>query len=136
MNILKKADEIMNARSEEKDREYGPFAESIERAAIIATQMCDVPISSETFCKCLIALKLGRLKFNIKDDTLLDAVAYIDGLQKVRDAHYCKDDTLLDAVAYIDGLQKIRDSQDDRFFLDPADLENYAKIKCKDEENE
>ena len=112
MNILKKADEIMNARSEEKDREYGPFAESIERAAIIATQMCDVPISSETFCKCLIALKLGRLKFNIKDDTLLDAVAYIDGLQKVRK------------------------SKDDRFFLNPADWENYAKIKGKDKENE
>lgn len=116
MNILKKADEIMNARSEEKDREYGPFVESIKRAATIATQMCDIEITPETFCKCLIALKLGRLKFNIKDDTLLDAVAYLDGLQKVRDSHYCKDDTLLDAVAYTDGLQKIRDSQDDRFF--------------------
>lgn len=112
MNILKRADEIMNTRSEEKDREYGPFVESIKRAAIIATQMCDIEITPEIFCKCLIALKLGRLKFNIKDDTLLDAVAYIDG------------------------LQKIRDSQDGRFFLDPADWENYAKIKGKDEENE
>jgi hypothetical protein len=74
--------------------------------------MCDVPISPETFCKCLIALKLGRLKFNIKDDTLLDAVAYIDGLQKVRD------------------------SQNVKFFEDPTDWETYAKTKGKDEENE
>ena len=91
MNILKKADEIMNARSEEKDREYGPFVESIKRAATIATQMCNIEITPEIFCKCLIALKLGRLKFNIKDDTLLDAVAYIDGLQKIRDAKDVRD---------------------------------------------
>ena len=85
MNILKKADEIMNARSEEKDREYGPFVESIKRASVIATEMCGIEITPEIFCKCLIALKLGRLRYNIKDDTLLDAVAYIDGLQKIRD---------------------------------------------------
>lgn len=83
MDVLKKADEIMNLRSEEKDREYGGFVDSITRAAKIANEMCDVSITAETLCKCLVALKLGRLKYNMKDDTFVDAVAYLDGLHKI-----------------------------------------------------
>ena len=37
MNILKKADEIINEMSEEKERQYGPFEEGMERAAMIAS---------------------------------------------------------------------------------------------------
>ena len=33
MNILKKANEIVNERSEEKAREYGPFSDSLRKAA-------------------------------------------------------------------------------------------------------
>ena len=32
-NILYKADQIVNHRAEEKERQYGPFAESVERTA-------------------------------------------------------------------------------------------------------
>ena len=84
-NLLKKADEIMNARSEERTRQYGPFTESINRASVIADQMCDVTITPETIVKCLIALKIGRLKYNLKDDTIMDCMGYLDGLQKIRD---------------------------------------------------
>lgn len=84
-NLLKKADQIMNVRSEEKDREYGGFNDSISRAAAIASNMCDIHISPIVMTKCLIALKLGRLKYNLKDDTIMDAMAYLDGLQKVRE---------------------------------------------------
>ena len=35
MNILEKADQIVNHRSEEKERMYGPFGKSMERAAAI-----------------------------------------------------------------------------------------------------
>lgn len=124
MNILERANQIMNTRSEEKNREYGPFVESIERAAIIADQICDVKITPETFCKCLIALKIGRIKFNIKDDTLLDAVAYLDGLQKIRDAKKEEKILLIKTESYIQNLC-------------PTDWENFAKVKKdKDEENE
>lgn len=84
-NLLLEANGIMNERSEEKNREYGPFVESINRAAFIATQLSEVTISPETMVKCLIALKLGRLKYNLKDDTIMDAMAYLDGLQKIRE---------------------------------------------------
>ena len=36
-NILKMADEIINCRSEEKERQYGPMGEGLERAAKIAS---------------------------------------------------------------------------------------------------
>ena len=38
-NILKKANEIVNERSEEKERQYGPFQASMERAAALYNLM-------------------------------------------------------------------------------------------------
>ena len=37
-SILKRADEIIHNRSEEKERKYGPFSEGMERAAISITR--------------------------------------------------------------------------------------------------
>lgn len=80
MNILLKANEIVNERAEEKTREYGPFDQSMTKAAIIASELCNKHISTEDFYKCLIALKMSRMAYNLKEDTLLDAVAYIGAL--------------------------------------------------------
>mgnify|MGYP003631577831 CR=1 FL=1 len=80
MNILLKANEIVNERAEEKTREYGPFDESMTKAAVIASELCNKHISTEDFYKCLIALKMSRMAYNLKEDTLLDAVAYIGAL--------------------------------------------------------
>jgi len=80
MNILLKANEIVNERAEEKTREYGPFDESMTKAAIIASELCNKHISTEDFYKCLIALKMSRMAYNLKEDTLLDAIAYIGAL--------------------------------------------------------
>ena len=35
-SILKRADDVVNHRSEEKERQYGPFSEGMERAAKVA----------------------------------------------------------------------------------------------------
>lgn len=80
MNILKKANDIINNRSEEKEREYGPFNESMKKAAIIASELCNKTITTEDFFKCMIALKTSRMAYNLKEDTLLDAVGYIAAL--------------------------------------------------------
>ena len=80
MNILERANEIVNERSEEKAREYGPFSDSLRKAAVIATELCNKDISTEDFYKCLIALKMSRMAYNLKEDTLLDAAAYIGAL--------------------------------------------------------
>ena len=59
-SILKRADEIIHNRSEEKERKYGPFSEDMYAA--------------------LVALKLSRHSYNYREDNLLDCVAYLGGL--------------------------------------------------------
>ena len=81
-NVLQRAMDIMVHRSEEKDRQYGPFDESLERAAIIATQLTGKEITTVDFMKCMVALKLSRMRYNIKPDTMVDAIAYIYGLNE------------------------------------------------------
>tara|TARA_R100001463_G_scaffold29274_2_gene66632 strand:+ start:1041 stop:1304 length:264 start_codon:yes stop_codon:yes gene_type:complete len=80
MNILKKADELINERSEEKERAYGPLNESMKKAAKVASELCCKEITTEDFFKCMIALKVSRMAYNLKEDTLLDCVGYIAGL--------------------------------------------------------
>ena len=81
MNILEKANEIVNQRSEEKEREYGPFSEGIERAAKVASGMTGREWTAHDIFVSLIALKFSRQSYNFKDDNLLDAVAYIGAWQ-------------------------------------------------------
>jgi predicted nucleic acid-binding protein len=80
MNILEKANDIVNLRSEEKEREYGPFIEGMERSAKILSGMTGKEIDTSFMYKALIALKLSRESYNHKEDNLLDAVAYLGSL--------------------------------------------------------
>lgn len=80
MNILKKANEIINERSEEKEREYGPFIDCNKRAAQIASLLCNKEITTLDIYYFQIALKLAREAHSHKEDNLLDAVAYIGAL--------------------------------------------------------
>lgn len=78
-NILYAADQIVNHRAEEKERQYGPFGESIERTAQLYNIMspANEQITPEMVYKVLIALKLSREAYAHKEDNLLDCVAYI-----------------------------------------------------------
>lgn len=82
MNILEKANSIVNERSEEKERQYGPFEESMAKAAEIYN--CISPeeesISVAGMYRAMIALKLSRESHSHKEDNLLDTVAYIGAL--------------------------------------------------------
>lgn len=78
--LLIEAEEIVNKRSEEKERMYGPFDEGMIRAAKIASGMTGKDISPEDMYKMLIALKFSRESYNHKEDNLLDAIAYIAAL--------------------------------------------------------
>ena len=83
MNILQKANEIVNLRSEEKERMYGPFEEGMQKAAEIASLMSSKEITIVDMYNCLIALKLSRQSYSNKEDNLLDAVAYIGSLNNI-----------------------------------------------------
>ena len=77
MNILRQADEIVNQRNEEKERQYGPFSEGMKRAAKIASGMSGKDVNAHDMYIALVALKLSRQSYTFKDDNLLDAVAYL-----------------------------------------------------------
>ncbi|OUU26689.1 MAG: hypothetical protein CBB97_07475 [Candidatus Endolissoclinum sp. TMED37] len=84
-NILNEANQIINNRSEEKQRQYGPLGEGFERAAMIASGMSGRTWSADDMFIAMIALKFSRQSYNFKEDNLLDAVAYIGGWQNYID---------------------------------------------------
>lgn len=81
-NILKRADAIVHKRSEEADRQYGPFGESMERAAELFNLISPdgESITPQGMYRALIALKMSREHYAHKEDNLLDCVAYIGAL--------------------------------------------------------
>lgn len=81
MSILEEADKIVNNRSEEADRQYGPFSEGMDRASMIFNGMTGLNVTGREMFMALIALKFSRESYNHKRDNLLDAVAYIQGLE-------------------------------------------------------
>lgn len=84
-NILKEADQIINERSEEKERQYGPFSEGMKRAAMIASGMTGRTWTAHDMYVAMIALKFSRQSYNFKEDNLLDAAAYIGAWQNFID---------------------------------------------------
>ena len=80
-SILSEADSIVNNRDEEKERQYGPFSEGMDRAAAIFNGMTGLNVTGKEMYMALIALKFSRESYNHKRDNLLDAVAYIQGLE-------------------------------------------------------
>lgn len=80
MNILEQANEIVNKRSEEKERMYGNFDDSMDKTAELFNSMTGLNLTAIEMFKALIALKLSRESFNHKEDNLLDACAYIGAL--------------------------------------------------------
>ena len=83
-NILEEANKIINERSEEKERNYGPFSEGMRRAALIASGATGKDITAEDMYMCMVALKLSRESYNHKKDNLLDAVAYLGALNNYK----------------------------------------------------
>ena len=80
MNILKEADKIVNEKSEEKERQYGSFKESMEKMRDIFNASTGNNCTTEDMYMALVALKLSRESNAHKEDNLLDAVAYLGAL--------------------------------------------------------
>ena len=86
-NILERANAIVNERAEEKNRQYGPFDESIKRTCDMYNLMStpDKRLDPEDIFKVLVSLKPSREAYNHKEDNLLDAVAYIGAWNNYRE---------------------------------------------------
>ena len=78
--ILKRAHDIIDNRSEEKDRQYGSMSENCRHAATIAGIMQGKEFNDSDVMAILAGLKLARHRRSYKQDSLLDAVAYLGAL--------------------------------------------------------
>lgn len=76
-NILQQAHEIVYNRSEEKERNYGDFFESMRRMALLYSTMTGETYNVKNMYMAMVALKLSREAFKHKEDNILDAIAYL-----------------------------------------------------------
>ncbi len=92
MRILQEADGIIDPtrHTQDEKRKYGPFTEGMERAAMIMRGATGKDITAEDMYMALVALKLSRESYHHKRDNLMDAAAYIGGLQDYIDKRYMK----------------------------------------------
>jgi hypothetical protein len=83
MPILERANDIINNRTEEKNRQYGSMSENCEHAAQIAGIMQNKKFVKSDVIAILAALKLARHNRSYKRDSLLDCVAYLGALDNL-----------------------------------------------------
>lgn len=79
-SLAQQAHDIVNERGEEAARTYGPFSEGMARAAQIFSGATGIAVEGRHMYMALVALKLSRQSYHHKDDNLLDAMAYLQGL--------------------------------------------------------
>jgi DNA-binding protein H-NS len=82
--LLERARQILENRSEEHERQYGDFDESIERTAQIATLLGQKEITPDDVYNVLVALKLARESHAHKEDNILDAIVYLAQKNKTK----------------------------------------------------
>lgn len=80
-SLCEKAHGIVNERDDEKDRMYGPFSEGMDRAASIFSASTGIKVEGRHMFLAMVSLKLSRESYNHKQDNLLDAIAYLQGLE-------------------------------------------------------
>lgn len=138
-NILSHANDIVNNRSEEKERMYGPFFETMERATRIYNEMNPKEqISTVGMYKALVALKLAREAYHHKEDNLLDAVAYMGSMNDYIESNLGaveeKKPSVTHMLYYANGLpQRAFDDALALLFKDDANLDSkiaLANYEC------
>lgn len=136
MNILIRANDIVNNRSEEKERMYGPFFETMERATRIYNEMNPKEqISTVGMYKALVALKLAREAYHHKEDNLLDAVAYMGSMNDYIEREIeAKKPSVTHMLYYANGLpQRAFNDALDSLMKDDANLDSkivLANYEC------
>jgi len=81
--ILLRAHDIIDNRTEERERQYGSITENCEHAAQIAGIMQNKDFTKSDVLAVLAALKLARHRRSYKQDSLLDACAYLGAMDNL-----------------------------------------------------
>ena len=61
----------------ERQIQYGKAEEGIQSACDIFNSISGIKLSVKDFCMVLVSLKLSRLKYNYKEDSMVDIINYV-----------------------------------------------------------
>lgn len=74
MSILKETDDLVSL---DRQQQYGHPTENFKDIAKIASAVLGVEMTAEECVVVMVAVKLGRLKFKYKHDSIVDLAGYL-----------------------------------------------------------
>lgn len=81
-SILQEADRILNG---ERDADYPDPVENFKHIAAIASAILKKDLTDEECCVVMLAVKLARENYKHKRDNIVDGVAYMDILSRIKE---------------------------------------------------
>jgi hypothetical protein len=82
-SLLLEADMILNGY---RDADYGDPVENFKRISRIASAILDKEITDEECCVVMLAVKLARENYKHKRDNVVDGVAYMEILSRIKES--------------------------------------------------
>jgi hypothetical protein len=80
-SLLLQADKVVNG---DRNEQYGDAKQAFNEYSDILKTTFNISLSPEEICKVMMAIKLGRLKYKFKEDSLLDLMGYSEILNKLQ----------------------------------------------------
>jgi hypothetical protein len=80
MNILQEADKLTSI---DRNGSYGPPKQDFERTAKMWSAILNTEVSARQIALCMIALKLSRLAYRMKRDSIVDVAGYARTLEMI-----------------------------------------------------
>jgi len=84
-SLLLQAEKIVNG---DRNEQYGDAKQAFQEYANILKTTFDIDLTPEQICKVQMAIKLGRLKYKFKQDSLLDLIGYSEILNRLSTPHH------------------------------------------------
>jgi hypothetical protein len=80
-SLLLQADKVVNG---DRNEQYGDAKQAFNEYSDILKTTFNISLSPEEICKVMMAIKLGRLKYKFKEDSLLDLMGYSEILNRLQ----------------------------------------------------
>ena len=80
-SLLLQADKVVNG---DRNEQYGDAKQAFNEYSEILKTTFNISLSPEEICKVMMAIKLGRLKYKFKEDSLLDLMGYSEILNRLQ----------------------------------------------------
>lgn len=80
-SLLLQAEKIVNG---DRNEQYGDCGIAFKEYSEILKTTFGIELTPEQICKVLISIKLGRLKYKYKEDSVLDTMGYLEILNRLQ----------------------------------------------------